>query len=212
MSNNTTTVHQVQTIRGLDPQSLIENIIRQRIYESLYWKEFCFGLNAESLIDRAVDLNCIGGQFANTKPENFLCLLLKLLQLQPQWDIILTYLKAKDFKYLRILAAFYIRLVGKPKQIYELLEPLLEDYEKLRIRLPNGEYTLTHVDEFVDQLLTEERVCDTILPRIPKRHILEENDEILPRISPLERDLYENNSDIDFGDSSEDEDNEEDED
>jgi pre-mRNA-splicing factor 38A len=131
-------------------------------------------------------------------------------------------------RYLRILAAFYIRLVGKPKQIYELLEPLLEDYQKLRIRLPSnllnmsfiklsylsllldGDYTITHVDEFIDQLLTEERVCDTILPRIPKRHILEESDELLPRISPLERDLYENNSDIDFGDSSEEDENEED--
>jgi pre-mRNA-splicing factor 38A len=51
MSNNTSTVHQVQTIRGLDPQSLVENIIRQRIYESLYWKEFCFGLNGKLLIN-----------------------------------------------------------------------------------------------------------------------------------------------------------------
>ena len=31
------------------------------------------------------------------------------------------------------------------------------------------------MDEFVDQLLTEERVCDIILPRLAKRQVLEEN-------------------------------------
>ena len=46
-------------------------------------------------------------------------------------------------------------------------------------------YSLTYIDEFVDQLLTEERVCDIILPRIPKRQILEENGELGPRKSRL---------------------------
>jgi pre-mRNA-splicing factor 38A len=41
------------------------------------------------------------------------------------------------------------------------------------------------MDEFVDQLLTEERVCDIILPRIQKRSILEENGELGPRKSRL---------------------------
>jgi pre-mRNA-splicing factor 38A len=41
------------------------------------------------------------------------------------------------------------------------------------------------MDEFVDQLLTEERVCDIILPRLAKRQVLEENGEIGPRKSQL---------------------------
>ena len=46
-------------------------------------------------------------------------------------------------------------------------------------------YFLTYIDEFVDQLLNEERVCDIILPRLPKRAVLEENGELAPRQSRL---------------------------
>lgn len=48
-----------------------------------------------------------------------------------------------------------------------------------------GGYSLTYIDEFVDQLLREERVCDIILPRIAKREVLEENGEIGNRKSLL---------------------------
>jgi pre-mRNA-splicing factor 38A len=53
------------------------------------------------------------------------------------------------------------------------------------IRLFPAGYNLTFMDEFVDQLLTEERVCDLILPRLQKRSILEENGELGPRKSRL---------------------------
>ena len=53
------------------------------------------------------------------------------------------------------------------------------------IKLSSAGYYLTYIDEFVDQLLNEERVCDLILPRIPKREVLEENGEIAPRQSRL---------------------------
>ena len=48
-----------------------------------------------------------------------------------------------------------------------------------------GGYSLTHMDEFVDQLLTDERVCDLILPRLTKRDVLEELGDIGPRKSRL---------------------------
>lgn len=38
------TVSDAIAIHGTNPQYLIEKIIRTRIYESLYWKESCFGL------------------------------------------------------------------------------------------------------------------------------------------------------------------------
>lgn len=69
-------------------------------------------------------------------------------------------------------------------EVYELLEPLLKDYRKLRLRHTGG-YTLTFMDEFVDSLLREERVCDIIMPRIGKRETLEENGELGPRKSLL---------------------------
>lgn len=46
-------------------------------------------------------------------------------------------------------------------------------------------YTITHFDEFIDQLLNEERVCDIILPRLTKRDVLEELGELGPRKSLL---------------------------
>lgn len=48
---------------------------------------------------------------AFNRPTNFLCLILKLLQLQPQKEIIHEYILQEDFKYLRALGAFYLRLV-----------------------------------------------------------------------------------------------------
>ena len=34
-----------------------------------------------------------------------------------------------------------------------------------------SEFTLTHVDEFIDELLTKDYSCDTALPRIQKRFV-----------------------------------------
>lgn len=41
------------------------------------------------------------------------------------------------------------------------------------------------MDEFVYNLLTEERVCDIIMPRLAKRQVLEENGDLGPRKSRL---------------------------
>lgn len=37
-------------------------------------------------------------------------------------------------RYLRALAAFYVRLTFDPVNVYEILEPLLDDYRKIRTR------------------------------------------------------------------------------
>jgi len=106
------------------------------------------------------------------------------LQIQPEKEILLEYLQADEFKYLRALAAIYVRMTFRPADVYEILEPLLKDYRKLRYR-DQSSYRLAYMDEFVDQLLNEERVCDLILPRIAKREVLEENGELAPRQSRL---------------------------
>ncbi|EJD06111.1 PRP38-domain-containing protein [Fomitiporia mediterranea MF3/22] len=179
-----TTIKGALAIHGQNPQFLVETVIRNRIYECQYWKERCFALTAESLIDRAIELNSIGGVYGNNNPTEFMCLLLKLLQIQPEKEILIEYLQVDEFKYLRALAAMYIRMTFRAVEVYEILEPLLKDYRKLRLRHVGG-YTLTYMDEFADQLLHDERVCDIILPRIIKREVLEENGEIAPRKSLL---------------------------
>ena len=144
-----------ETVHGTNPQNLLEKITRLKIYNSDYWKEECFGLTAELLVDKAVTLRYIGGTYAgNNKPTAFLCLLLKMLQLQPEKEIVLEYIQNEDFKYLRALGAFYLRLIGKADEVYLYLEPLLNDYRKLVFRGVKG-WEVTHMDVFVDSLLTE---------------------------------------------------------
>ncbi|CAI5636851.1 pre-mRNA-splicing factor 38A isoform X2 [Oreochromis niloticus] len=198
------TVKDANSIHGTNPQYLVEKIIRTRIYESKYWKEECFGLTAELVVDKAMELKFVGGVFGgNIKPTPFLCLTLKMLQIQPEKDIIVEFIKNEDFKYVRLLGAMYMRLTGTAVDCYKYLEPLYNDYRKIKSQNRNGEFEVMHVDEFIDGLLQSERMCDVILPRLQKRQVLEEAEMLDPRISALEEDL-------DEVESSEEEDEEED--
>ena len=83
---------------------------------------------------------------------------------------------------------FYIRLTSCGLECYKILEPFLKDFRKLRIRGQQG-FELTYIDEYVDKLLHEERVCDVALPRIPTRYALEETDKLEPRENLLGSEL-----------------------
>ena len=50
------------------------------------------------------------------------------------------------------------------------------------------------MDEFIDELLREERVLDVQLPRLQKRHVLEENNQLEARQSVLDEDIDDNES------------------
>jgi pre-mRNA-splicing factor 38A len=196
-------------IHGQSPALLFEKAVRDRVTTSLYWMEQCYGLNEATLCDRAVELNFIGGTYgAVGKPTPFLCLAFKMCQLVPDKEIVLEYLNWADedeedekqetkdetkvngshdspekkgsFKYLRALAAFYIRLAWEPVEVYKTLEPLLKDYRKLKRRVREG-FSLSYMDQFIDDLLTKERVCATSLQKLPKRDTLEDLDLLEPR-------------------------------
>lgn len=78
--------------------------MRTKIYNSTYWKEHCFGLSAETLVDKAVELKCVGGMYSGLqKPTHFICLILKMLQIQPDKEIIIEFIKNEDYKYVRLL-------------------------------------------------------------------------------------------------------------
>lgn len=213
-------------VRGINPATLFEKAVRDRITDSYYWKEQCFGLNAATLCDRAVELTSIGGTYGvSEKPTPFLCLAFKMLQLNPDRDVILEYLNFTDpgsdedtadesaengvvkssgeFKYLRALAAFYVRLTFDSVDVYKTLEPLLLDYRKLKRRVRES-FLLTYMDQFVDDLLTKDRVCGTSLWKLPPRQQLEDLDMLDERISPLADELEELDRDSDEGDSHDD--------
>ena len=192
-----TTVKWAQHAHGTNPQNLIEYIMRQKIYDSLYWKQHCFGLSAEALVDKAVELSFVGGMFGEPrKPTDFSCLLLKLLQIAPDRDIVLEYIRNDEFKYLRVLGAFYLRLVGRPADVYRYLEPLLNDYRRIRVRNPDGAFSLSYIDEMVDQLLTQEYVFNIALPRLAARSALEATGQLPPRTSSMQREFEDNKAEI----------------
>jgi len=59
---------------------------------------------------QAVGLRSAGGTFGGArKPCEFLCLILKLLQLQPDKEIIIEYIRNEEFKYVRILGEWQRR-------------------------------------------------------------------------------------------------------
>jgi pre-mRNA-splicing factor 38A len=169
--------------------SSVELILRNRVFNSYYWKEKCFGLTSETIIDKILELKYIGGMnHSSNQPTDFICLFIKLLQLNPSEEIIDEYLSDPDLKYLRALTALFIRFAYPPSKIYTKLEKLYCDYKKLVILKSKG-YAIIHMDEYIDSLLNEEHIFEISLPKIPKRSVLEENGELKPYVSVLENEL-----------------------
>ena len=113
-----------------------------------------------------------------------------MLQLDPSPEIIQEFIMNDDFKYLRALGAFYIRLTAKAEQVYTLLEPLYVDYLKLALRSLSG-WDTCYMDTFIDSLLNDEVVCDIALPFLQPRDKLENIGLLKPRISSLDHILQE---------------------
>ena len=102
-------------------------ILRMKIYNTTYWKEHCFGLTSASVVEKAAQLRYVGAPCCSPltgaeqeqalssgwpaggtygggrKPTEFMCLTLKLLQLQPDKEIVVEYIKNEDYKYVRLL-------------------------------------------------------------------------------------------------------------
>jgi len=177
-------------VRGTKPIFLVDKIIRNKAFNSVYYKEHCFGLDAKNLIDKAVELKYIGGTSGGARNATpFMCLVVKLLQIYPEKQVLLKYIEQSEYKYLRALGAFVWRLVASPKQVFETLEPLYNDYRKIRVRQPDSSFVRSHMDEYIEDLLYKEVVFEIALPSLPKRHILEEMGELPRRKSALEGQL-----------------------
>jgi pre-mRNA-splicing factor 38A len=154
-----------------------------------YWITKLFYANATTILDLAVALEYYGGvSGAMGQPSDFLCLLLKLLVIKPEADVIQMFLET-DFRYLRLLALLYVRLTAAPKDVYETLEPFYLDFRQLAHKQGDGTFAMRHLDECVDDLLTEKQFCNIALPPIVKRYKLEEAGLLQSRVSPLQAEL-----------------------
>lgn len=150
---------------------------------------------------RAMNLTHVGGTWgAHRRPTPFLCLLLKMLMIQPEMAIVETFLSEKDFRYVRLLGAFYVRLVGTGEEVYKCLETLYADNRKFKFRQSDGTFTIDYIDNFIDNLLTTTRVCDTTLPPLVSRKVLTDRGKLGNRISLLD-DMLAEESDASDDDS-----------
>lgn len=176
------------TVHGMEPQLLIPKIIRERIYENEYWKCNCVAVSFSTTLQKSKKIHYIGGTFGgNYRPTPFISLLLKFLQIFPSEEE--QEEMAKTSKYSCALVLFFWRLTLPTVQVYTKLEPFLSDYRKIRIRKRDGTFYLSHIDEFVEDLLREDTVCQIPLPRLLKRKLLEDAGQVLPRKSPLENEI-----------------------
>ena len=63
---------------------------------------FCFLyiVAAETLVDKAMEIDHFGGTFGgNRKATPFMCLILKMLQIQPEKEIVVEFIKNDDYKW-----------------------------------------------------------------------------------------------------------------
>lgn len=76
--------------------------------------------------------------------------------------------------------------MASAKDVYKVLEPLYSDYRRMAFRNENGLFDVLHMDELVDHLIRDEIFCEVNLPRISKRHVLEEEGVLDARVSALQ--------------------------
>ena len=147
---------------------------------------------AVEFVGRAKAIAYCGSVFGKfDRPTNFVCLLLRMLQIGIDRDTAMEYLYCKSFVYLRLLGAFYIRLVEEPVFVYQALEKLYCDFQDVVYRTETGAFEKTSIDEVVDLLLTKQRVHGVALPRLQPRAFLEKRGLLQPYVSPLDVDDYE---------------------
>lgn len=182
---------------GYDPQHHIPAITRSSIHVNPFWNRNLFGVSVADLVPLSIKLSHLSGTHGPMHvPSPFLCMVLKLLQMGPTTDEIAVYINQQHFKYPRVLAAFYIRLMETPASVYRLLEPLLSDFRKLTIRAsdaapfmkdvqPSEKCIITHVDEVIEALLSNRELFGIPLPRLPPRPLLVETSQLSARTSTL---------------------------
>ena len=89
-------------------------------------------------------------------------------------------------KYLRALGLIYFRMTcPKHDQIFKILELKQTDFRRM-VEKVESEFKVLHMDEFIDRLLHDERVLGVQMPRISKRHVLVEDDDLEPYVFKVE--------------------------
>lgn len=151
---------------------IFDTILRNKIYNSKFWKQQLSGVNEETIIDLILKLKYVGGTKSSyKKPTKYICIILKLLHMKIDKNIIMLYL-TNDNIHLKAVAAFYIRLVSDSESIYKILEPLFNNYTNILYLDESDHKRDIGFDELIELLLFEEEIFAVKLPRLVERNIL----------------------------------------
>lgn len=173
---------------------LVEPIVRHRVQDSLFYKQYLHLTNELLLLPVVVDhVHFVAGTDANNRPSPFLCCLVRMLEIEPPLEIIRLYLDQngyREFKYLTALTLLYCRMVMSPRDFYPLYDEYIKDYRRLRFKYKNPQvstgvpvhYYIKHMDEWTDELAVLERVVDIKTPFMALRLVYVERGEVDERV------------------------------
>ena len=135
----------------------------------------------ENAVRNVQEITCYGAPQSVLSPAQLY--LAKLVQLQPEPEIVLECLRQPHFKYVTALSAVYVRLACGAVDCWEILSPFLKDFRPLRVSMKpveSEERTITqkfesiddeyYMDTFIYDLLHVAgrwRLLDISLPHIP---------------------------------------------
>jgi hypothetical protein len=108
------------------------------------------------LVERAIDLERVGflsGQMQVV--DLFGCVVVRLLQILPSPDVVLAMLRQDIHKYLRMVAAVVIRLIGNADMLKEAIAICFEDFRNIRIRQVDSSLAIVPLDQLCETLFFE---------------------------------------------------------
>ncbi|KDD76047.1 PRP38 family protein [Helicosporidium sp. ATCC 50920] len=148
-----------------------ENVIRQNVLISSYYHKSAAVLdNWQALVDEiyySVD-NVEPWMSGNARgPTTAFNLLYRLCQLRPTHGEIRMMLDHKDSPYIRAIGFLYLRYVCNPRQLWQWMQPYIEDSEEFSPS-PEGLGKTVSMGDFVRDILLDQYYFETIFPRIPK--------------------------------------------
>lgn len=190
---------------------LVDAILRQRVQDSLFYKQHLYATNESSWAEVVVnEVQYVGGLDSSNRPSPFLCCFVRMLEIEPSLEIVHEYLDQggfREFKYLTALALLYCRVVWLAADFYAVHDEYIRDYRKLRVRLKNPvvtdkvqHYKLGTFDQWVDELAVAERVVDIKVPYLAPRAALATRGSVSARTYGVEDEVaeesdYESDSD-----------------
>lgn len=120
-------------LKGRSAAAALDPSTRHRITQS-HAMAPCLRRPLMATVEALITVPFVGGLTGPLKrPERFICLVTRLLQITPDPSVVLAMLRQDVHKYLRVAALFVIRLIGNDAMMREALRIGWADYRKIRV-------------------------------------------------------------------------------